>query len=316
MRLTFGQLVKICQDGAGKDTSSDSETFFKRQINNRYEQVLGFLPSHLSETTRTFSTVIDQQYYYMPPSVRRIKNLFVTIANVDYYLEPINSHEEWTQLNSIDIQSGAIPRKYFKRQRDFGIWPIPQGEYTGSISYSFRALGMTADDYNTGTVSVTENDQTVTGSGTSFESNVKKDYWFSLADSNGFSRGDWYRIGTVTDNTNLELESFFEGATEAGANYIIGESPDLPEELHEVLAYGALADYYSMFRQSQSKAQGWNNMFWTGDWNNSSRDEQRTFGGVLGIGKRYKDRNEGAIVYRNNKTTQSNDKLFATSISG
>lgn len=315
MKQTFGTLINMCQDGAGKDTSTASQSFFKRQINSRYEQVISYLPSFVSEATRTFATVTDQQYYAYPPMVRQIKEIYITIANVDYHLTPIHSYKEWTDLNAIDIQSGAIPRFYFKRARDFGIWPIPQAAYTGTIVNAFRASGLTADDYTTGTVTVTENDATIVGSGTTFTGgNAKADYYFSLADTNGFSRGSWYRIGSITDATNLELESVFEEVSEAGVSYIIGQSPELPDEMHELLSWGALADYFAGFRQSQSKAQGWSNMFWTGDWNNNSRDEERVMGGLIGLSKRYKDRNEDPIVYRKTKS-RMNDKLFATTIS-
>jgi hypothetical protein len=317
MRQTFSDLIALAQNGAGKDTTTATQTFLKQRINARYEQVISFIPSHFSEIPRTFSTVDDQQYYHYPPQMRRVEALEITIGEVKYPTTPITSYDEWNRLNAIQIQSGAIPRYYFNRQRDFGIWPIPQDAYTGTIVYNLRAGGLTRTDYTTGTVTATENDQTITGAGGgswSTANGVVADMWFSLADTNGESTGSWYRIASITDTTNLELESYFEETTIAGSKYIIGECPELPEELHEVLSFGAVADYFAMFRQSPDKAQKWNNMFWTGDWTKETRDESLVTGGLIGFGKKYKDRSDTQLIKRKRTGNNANLKIWGTTI--
>src|SRR3990167_3628000 len=196
MRLTFGDLIRIAQDGSGKDTSTASQTFFKRHINSRDNFVVSKLPSFLSEIVRTFSTVADQQYYHYPPEIREIESLVITIGSVDYPLEPIHSSNEWARLNALDIQAGAIPLYFYKRQRDYGIYPIPQAVYTGTIEYSLKGGGLVRTDYTTGTATATENDATVEGAGGvawSTSSNLRAGDWFVLTDSNGEPRGSWYR---------------------------------------------------------------------------------------------------------------------------
>lgn len=314
MRLTFSDLLANSQDAVGKDTSTASATFFKRRINARHEQVLGKLPSHFSEIERTFSTVAEQQYYHIPPNYKSVKSLMITIGSVDYPLETEFSYSNWRKVNSVLFQAGAIPSRYFSRQRDFGIWPIPQDAYTGTIVYNIRAGGMTKTDYTTGTVTVTENSQTVEGSGTTFTGgNAAIDMWFSLADSNGESKGSWYRISSVTDATNLTLESFFEESTASGESYIIGESPELPEDLHDLLFQGAVADYYASFRQDLAKAQSWNNMFWTGDWSNSSR--VKVEGGLLNAILRYQDRDDSQLVKRVHTSNPRSAHVFGVTLS-
>jgi len=318
MRQTFTDLISLSQNLAGKDTSTATQTFLKQRINSRYETALAKLPSHFSEITKTFATVADQQYYHYPPNIKEIENIYVTIGSQDYPLTPEISYAQWTKLNAITFQAGAIPDKFFKRQRDFGIYPIPQSAYTTTLAYTLRAGGMVYSDYVTGTVTATKNDATVTGAGgaTWSSSNVVGDImWFALADSNGEPRGDWYRIASLTDSTNLELESVFEGTTEAGASYIIGESPELPEELHEVLAYGAVADYYAGFRQSLSKAQSWSNMYWTGDFDNKSRDlsDKNVAGGLLGFLKDNQARHNSQLIKRTN--TSGRNKIWASTLS-
>lgn len=315
MRMTFTTLYELAQKYAGNDTSSASTTFFKQRINMRAEEVLSKLPSYLSEITRTFSTVASQQYYHYPPNFKEIESLQITIGSVNYPLKPIHSNKEWVDLNAIDIQPSAIPQYYFKRQRDFGIWPIPQDAYTGTLEYSIRAGGMTKTDYETGTVTVVENDETVEGSGTTWTGgNAAFDMWFSLADSNGESKGSWYRISSVTDADTLELESVFEETGAATQNYIIGESPELPEDLHELLAIGATADYYAGFRQSLSKAQAWENKFYTGDFNNSSRKAENVKGGLIDAIRRYENRNDSQLVQRR-KDYQIKDRVWAVDLS-
>ena len=319
MRQTLSDLVTICTDGAGKDLSTASSTFFKQRINARAEFILSKLPTYLSEITRTFSTVADQQYYHYPPNIREIESIIITVGSLDYPLTPIHSNQRWNEINSLDIQAGALPQHYFKRQRDFGIWPIPGAVYTGTIEHSIRAGGMTKTDYITGSVTVTENSATVEGAGTTWTGgNAAADMWFSLADTNGESKGSWYRIASVTDADTLVLESVFEEASAATQNYIVGESPELPEEGHELCAYGALADYFASFRQNIDKAQNWNNLFWTGDFNvnkNSASKDMDKAGGLLGLIQAYKNRDSSQLIDRRSKMGDPRFKVFATTLS-
>src|SRR3990167_578850 len=318
-RLTFGDQIRIAQDGAGKDTSTASQTFFKRHINSRDNFVVSKLPSHLTEITRTFSTVASQQYYHYPPEIREIESLVITIGSVNYPLKPIHSNNEWARLNALDIQAGAIPLYYYKRQRDVGIYPIPQAVYTGTMEYSLRGGGLVRTDYSTGSVVVTENDATVTEAGTaawSTLSNVRPGDFFVLTDSNGEPRGSWYRISSVTSAVALELESVFEESTESTVTYKIGQCSEIPEEYQEIPAYLALGDYFASFRQNQIKAQFWYNMGWTGDGNNSNRkNNQDVSGGLLGLLRDYRDRNSSHLIRRKKTSGDARLKVWASTIS-
>lgn len=322
MRLTLTDLNQLCIDGSGGDNATASQTYYKQRINSRYGEVLAKLPSFLSEITRTFSTVADQQFYHYPPAIKEIESLSITINSVTYTLTPITSNQRWTRLNAIQITAGAIPLHYFKRQRDFGIWPIPQAVYTATIEYTFRPGGLVRTDYTTGTVTVTENDETVEGAGGtawSTTTNLVADDWFSLTDSNGEPRGNWYRVGSVTDADTLELESTFEESTESGVTYVIGQSPDLPEDGHELLAYGALADYFVSKRQSPTKAKIWSNMYWTGDPGISRQtalasEKPWTGGGLLGLINDYRDRDSSQLINRTRDRGDPRLKVFAANV--
>jgi hypothetical protein len=314
-RLTFQTLYELSQKLAGNDTSTASTTFFKQRINARAEEVLSKLPSYLSEITGTFSTVEDQTYYHYPPNIKGIKSLVITIGDVSYPLTPIHSNFEWEKLNALDIQPSAIPVHYFKRQRDFGIYPTPQDAYDATIVYNIRAGGMTKTDFEDGTVTVTENDETVTLAGDTWTaSEAAADMWFSLTDGDE-SRGSWYRIASRTSTTVIELESVYEETTEAGASFLIGESPELPEDLHELLAFGAVADYYAGFRQSLTKAQNWENKFYTGDFSNTSRNSTNVKGGLIDAIRRYQDRNESQLINRRTKLADPRLRVWGSTLS-
>lgn len=317
-RLTFGDQIRIAQDGAGGDTSTVSQTFFKRHINSRDNFVVSKLPSYLTEITRTFSTVASQQYYHYPPNIREIESLVITIGSVDYPLTPVHSNQEWIRLNALDFQGGAIPIYYFKRQRDFGIFPIPAAVYTGTIEYSIRGGGLVRTDYSSGTSTVTENDATVEGAGGvawSTLTNVRPDDYFVLTDANGEPRGSWYQITSITDADTLELESVFEESTETGVTYKIGQCSPLPEEYQDIPAYLSLGDYYASFRQSQSKAQWWYNLGWTGDGSNSRRDGRDVSGGILGLIRDYRDRDSSQLIKRNKNSGDARLKVWASQLS-
>lgn len=323
MRQTFSDLIKICQDGAGKDTSTASLTFFKQRINSRDETVLSKLPSYLSEIEDTFTTVADQQPYDYFANTREIVGLSIEINSVTYNLTPIHSNARWNQLNAIQIQAGAIPLHYFKRQRKFEIWPIPQDAYTATMQYSIRGGGMVRTDYTTGTVTATVSDATVEGAGGmawDTTTNILAGDWFTLTDSNGEPRGEWYRVDSITDADTLELNRTYERSTEAGATYLIGQTPEGPEEGHEFRAHGALMDYFLAFRQSPAKAKVWANMFWTGDPGISRQVAVReskpwTGGGLLGLINDYTDRESSQLIERRPDRGDPRMKVFATQIS-
>lgn len=320
MRLTYSDLISLCQNNAGGDTSTASLAFFKTRINSRYEQILSKLPTYYSEIIRTFSTAADQQYYHYPPNFKEIKSLNVTIGSVSYPLTPVHSNQEWLRLNEIDFQGGAIPQYFFKRQSTFGIWPIPQGTFEGVVEFSTRASTLSKTDYTTGTVTATEDDATIEGSGVDWSSgdgDIRANQWFTLTAVGDTSvpRGSWYIVSSITDSDTLELDTVFEETTESGVEYKIGDSPDIPEDLHELIAWGATADYYASLRQSQLKAQGWNNMFWTGDFSNSSRDQRQVAGGLIDGIRRYQDRNESQLITRKKDSGDARLKVWSTTLS-
>ena len=238
----------------------------------------------------------------------------MTVNSVKYPLETIHSQSVWNWLNSLTIQASAIPQFVFPRRDDFGIWPTPQAVYTITFDYHARDRNLTVADYTTGTVAVTEDSATVTGTGTTFTANMVG-RWFQVTTNTKDSY--WYRITSYTSATVVTLESVYEGATGTTLSYKIGESSELPEELHIVvrILLGTKRAWYGGPGQDITKATWWNNKMWTGDGNNSSRDIGNTNGGILGGKKRYASRSNTRIIRRAKRLSTFNSKIWATTIS-
>jgi hypothetical protein len=70
--------------------------------------------------------------------------------------------------------------------------------------------------YNTGTVSVTALDATVTGSGTSWTTEIAAGQLFTVVGDN-----EVYEVASVTSDTELELTQPYAGTTASGQSYIV-----------------------------------------------------------------------------------------------
>ena len=312
MRETWTTLQTQAHE-ATQTASSDTtiNTFLENWINRGYKFVQAELDNYTTHVVRTASTVASQQFYHKPPDVVTIESIAITINSIDYVLEPLGSTRHWDELNAVTFSGTAIPTVFFQRRDDFGVWPIPQDAYTMTMSFIPRFRDMSIDDFTTGTVTVTNGDATLTHSATGFTA-AMVGRWFKTTDD-----GQWYRVASFTDTANMELENVFQSTTAAGANFTIGESPEIPEELHEILAYRAAQMYFMQKRNDLKSASIWGNMFFTGDPQNSSRRIRDAAGGLLGAKKRYSARASTGII-RHRRRLRGDiflEKAFATTIS-
>ena len=315
MRLTYTSLKDQFLDNIGNPGSTDTtlSNFFDRNLGPKYQLILAELTDHKTQPPpKTASTVADQVYYHYPPDVVDIENVQVTVNSVDHPLETVHSQSVWNWLNSLTIQTSAIPQFVFPRRDDFGIWPTPQDAYTITFDYHMRDRNLTVADYTTGTVTVTQNSATITGSGTTFTANMVG-RWFQVTTNTLDSY--WYRISAYTSATVITLESVYEGASGSGLSYKIGESMETPEETHILLADAVTSAWYAGPAQDITKATWWNNVFWTGDGNNNSRSLANTNGGLLGAKKRYASRSNSRVIRRIKQLNSASSKLWATTLS-
>lgn len=315
MRMTFTDLQTSFLQDSGNAGSSNATLldFFTRRLTARYQQAFSEIANLETQQVKTASTVVNQQFYHMPSGMIDTEDVTVTIGSIAYPLITVDSQIQWDRINQVLLSTTALPQFIFPRRDDFGIWPIPQGVYTITFNYHIRDRSMGVADYTTGTVTVANNSQTVTGSATTWTS-AMVGRWFIVNDATKQGQGWWYRISGVGSTTSITLETSYEQASAAGATYRIGESPELPEEIHLSLSDGVVADYYAGPRSDQQKATWFNNRFWTGDGQNSLREGQLFTGGILGAKQRYAGRNDGAIIWKHGLSTSWNDKLWASSI--
>jgi len=314
-RLTFTELQNISKDyiskSSGSFAASTVANFIKQHLNTRYHFVQRKLRGYIQQDLpKTASTVEDQQYYHYPPSIYPpITSATLDIGDIDYPLDVISSQRKWDELNQITTAGTTIPQFIFPRRDDFGLWPIP-GADGDTITFlaSMVDRDMTIEDYTTGTVTVTENDETIAGAGTVWTAAFAGRWFKTTVD------GIWYRIASFTSGTSMELETVFEGTTAAGGNYTIAETPEIPPELHEILANGVAADFYSGPAKDFGAAQAHNNYFWTGDYGNSNRDMRRAAGGLLDAMRRYSYRSDSKVINKRRGTRDLFDERWTSTL--
>lgn len=318
MRLTYTDIKKAHFRNIGKAGQFADTTLledFQYSLGQRYQMIFGTLSAYINSDELTASTVANQQDYYYPVGTVGVDSATITIGSVQYTLTPIYSQQGWNWLNALQIQPTAIPQFIFPKKDSFGIWPIPQAVYTINFQRFFRDRNMLVDDYLEGNVSLTAGDATVTGSSTTFTP-AMVGRWFTVTNTATPGQGYWYRIGSYTSSTSIELETAWASSTVAGTNYRIGESPEIPEEGHIMLPSGTAADFYAGLRNDANNASRFDNMFWTGSFTNTSRDQsdENISGGLIGMLQKYRDRERDNIVIRRPNIISPTYKIFAEDI--
>jgi len=255
-KLTYSDLWSDFRDNTGNPGSSDAtlSAFFDRHLQARYDELLADFSNFTTQPPpQTATTSSSQQYYHKPPGVVEIENVYVDIGDQNIPLQVVNSQKVWDELNYISISSW--PTHIFPRRDDFGLWPVPDDTYTINFSYSYRDRALTTADFTSGTVTVTNDDTTITHSATGFTA-LMVGRWFKVDQD-----GHWYRIKTFTDTSNMELETVYEGSSGSGLNFVIGECPELPDEVHIALSYGVAADYFAGPRKDHKTALWWESKY-------------------------------------------------------
>ncbi|SRR5258708_3220678 len=289
MRETFSSLLQYSQnyvvDASSVSTNglSDATTFLKHEVNNAVRFIVSIAKEYkLQPLPQTASTVKNQIYYHYPPGMNKLETVKVTVGTISPPLKCIESQEEWDVLQQLPNQVSIYPQAYFCRKDDFGIYPTPQDVYTITLTGTYNPNNMTVADYTLGTISATNNSLTLTGAGIATFDATMVNRWFSLTDANGISNGSWYRIGAYTSPTVLSLETYFQETTGSALTYLIGQSPEIPSEMHEFIPYRAAAVFYATRRKDPKQAQTMMNMFYTGDFDNTTR-RGTIRGGILGV---------------------------------
>jgi hypothetical protein len=283
MQETYSSLIQACIDYTlNVETQSQTartatKTLFGKEINKTIRWIYDFLNLFKTEKTDTsITTLASTQFYNKKNYMGNITAITVAIGGIAYPLTPVDSYDAWNALNATTYSGSLIPKFFFQRQKDFGIYPTPgaNGD-TITIVYNPLLKDLSLEDVTTGTIAVTNGDATVTLSGSTFL-NSYADKWIRIDDD-----GYWYRISSITDTTHLELEKTFEGTTDTSSTYIIADCPELPPEIQALIPHHSIAAYFAGPRSDPEKAQAHLNFFFTGDYTNLDRTGRNIKGGII-----------------------------------
>lgn len=329
MRLTYKDLrvlhyqnINLTNADGTPATDTNIDNNFNYNLGQRYQLILAKMNNYKTVKPYTLSTSANTQIYPFPPGLVTIEGGFITVGSVNYPLQPINSRFNIESLNAITIQASTLPQFYFVEQDSFQIWPIPQATYTGTIYYHFRDRNLSVQDYTAGSVTLTNGSAIIVGSGTTFTS-AMVGRWFTVTDTTIPGQGYWYRITGYTDATHITIGTSngvampWQNATASPTSYRIGETPELPEEMHSLLPWGTAADYFAGMRSDPEKATAFDNMFWTGNAENRLRERgsKNMLGGLLGAIDLYEDRDDRTLIKRKPRMNPLQTKVFAVSLS-
>lgn len=324
MRITYDNLKAQHLRNINLVGSVDTNILadFNASLGQRYQLALAVLRDYKTVKPYSISTASNTQIYAFPPGLVTIEGGFITIGAVNYPLRPILSRWNIEQLNAIQIQASAIPQFFFVEQDSFQIWPIPQAVYTGTIYYHFRDRNLSVADFSTGTITLTNGSAIVTNSSAVFTP-AMVGRWLTVTDTTVPGQGYWYRVTGYTDASNLTLGTsngqpvLWNNATATPATYVIGETPELPEELHSILAWGTASDFYGGMRKDPANQILYDNLFWTGNAKNDQRElgKSQNLGGLIGAVDRYSDRDSRHLIKRKPKMNPMSYKIWATNLS-
>lgn len=290
MQETYSSMIQACQD-LTRDNSPQAKAFFKKTINQTMRMMYTSFQRYKNEKVSLTTSEAGKKYYANPPGFIKIVSIKVRVSDgCDRVLTHIDSQEEWDKLTSAPTIATNSPTYYFQRNRNFGIYPIIQKDGLPIfVTYSYLMRDLQHNDYSSGKVSATEDSNIIVGIDTQWEADMANRWLKIEAD------GYWYRIAKVIDAQKLELETYYEGRTVVG-DYVIGECPELPPEVHHLIPYNVAQVYYTSYRKDINQAIIYSNLFYTEDASNQSRSDTKVTAGFIGARKRYATRQKSAVI--------------------
>lgn len=228
MIQTFQQLFEEIQS-ATQNSGASELILIKRDANTATQRFKSVMTRPWSRIAKKANTVANQQDYQLPRSVLRVSGVDFLDGDTYYPLTEVGSELNWNRMNAIPSMTVGQPRFFFPKGKDIiSLYPTPSTAITEGLRvyYEPKQPRMIANDYTTGTVTVTQGSTTITHSGTGFTQDMVGRYFYTTDGSDGND----YQIVDYTDSSNLVLENYYEGASGAGKGFLIGVVPDIPDE--------------------------------------------------------------------------------------
>jgi hypothetical protein len=224
-------------------------------------------PSLTNAGTTAVITTQGVQFYPLPANVSKVKSGTITIGQLQYTPAPVQSIQEWNQLNALPYTSD-IPAYFYIYQNKLGFWPIPSSSGNViTIQCQVTVPNMTYSDYSTGTLAtVTVGSSNIVGSGTSWSSvfPTGTDLTFAnlfLVANPPSGDGIPYQIRSFSSATQATLVKPIVNAPGTGATYTIGQYPYLSPDFHDAIVYGALRIYFSSIVKDPDRYALYNGLF-------------------------------------------------------
>ena len=256
MKITYSDMQDIAQEVVGL-TDATTLIKLKRDINIGSSLLLAALGREYNRKSRFTNLEADQQYYQLPEDAQKLKEVIVNTGGWEVPLEQIPDEHAWRMLNMMTV-TGQPTHFFIKGNDELGLYPIPSADVEEGIELVFspKHVELTQDDYTTGTLTVTNGSQTVTGASTVFTSKMEGQ-WLQVTDG---TDGNWYRVSEFNSSTSLTLENYYQGTSGASKAFRVGQTVDFPDEFCEAPSDYACYRHY-LRRGSQEKADTFKALF-------------------------------------------------------
>lgn len=233
------------------NSQADNQTWAMEVINDSTRYLVSKYYFNERSYTVPNGTQASTQFYNLPPQIKKLINVTITIGGVLWQPKECPSREFWDALNVITFTQD-FPSFYFVFNGQVGIYPTPSSSgNTITLNYKTRITDLTMADVtstsSTQTMAATLNSTTLTASGAVFKQWMAGQ-WIRLDHSStDAANGDaqWYQINSITNSTTAVLKNVYSGASVSGASFTIGEVSLLPEDYQDLPLYRMASIYYT-----------------------------------------------------------------------
>lgn len=233
------------------DTSTSIQTAIRLLAQTGCDEIAAKIAWEHELKSGTRTSVASQAAYNLFVDHVYLRSVKVTTGGQDYYPKPMASSRQWEvfQEGSNSVTSD-IPEFYRVKNGTIELYPTPASSgNTITINYygmTPRIVEADWSDNTGGTVAVTADATSVTGTSTAFLSTDAGRYLVVEGGDKFF-----YKISSYSSATSLTLDRAYEGSTVSGANFLIGTVPHFAIKHPEAMMILANFVLYHLWRKRE-----------------------------------------------------------------
>lgn len=235
------------------DTNATTLIQLKQDLNLGYKKFNAAINRYFTRKQQFADIVAGQQYYQVPIDSIRVSTVTVLLPNgLTYPVKEMRSEWEWRETNIIPVTANYATWYFVLGNDQVGLWPIPASTVTQGLRFVYQPqdVDLSKEDYSTGSVTITNGDVAVVGTGTSWN---QTHVGMSLSVTDG-TDGNWYEVLSVTDATHLTLKTPYAGASVTATTYKLGQLFITPGEYNDVPVDFALYRFFEKNNNPQRAA--------------------------------------------------------------